>query len=144
MEDGIAHVVAKIGKIKSMGYPKIVNFDVNLFEKIKNGDPVRFTRYPGMSDWAEHVELVPELARLMSIAGPPDRLTRQAYQHLFERTTVMIGAGAGDAAPAALTGTDLERVEAVMTTVSQLQPIGGTRVGVRAVRMALDQIAPTE
>lgn len=142
MELGIAFVIGSIGRIKTKLPPTTVDFDTTLF-KINDQDPVRFRRFATRRNWAEFVEKMPSLSRLMSLAGPLDRLTPQANQFLIEQATVLVNVS--EAAPPGSAGlATTESVKAAMSAVAQLQPAKGARVGVRAVRQALKGLVPNK
>lgn len=103
--------------------------------------PVRFSRSPG-SEWATQVEPLNEVIPLMSLAGPPEALTRQAHAYLLVRATEFVAAS--HAAP---TEADhhkvMKRAKAAVAAIAQLPSGGNARIGIGAVRKTLEENGPS-
>jgi len=140
MESGIAYFSAKLGLISSRRPPSPVKFAPTMFPLVGPG-PVSFLRVPGRPDEAARVVSVSQMAPLLTMAGPADRLTHAARALLQARTAEVIVKCANDRDR---TSADayLKAAERTWATVAALPSGGQERIGVKAVREALESLAP--
>jgi hypothetical protein len=139
METGTVSIIGRSGSIDTARPPSPVVFDAAAHTDIVNGEPVYFTRIPGHPREADGIWPAAGIKPLYSMAGPPDRLTHQAHAYLLRSV-----AGFVDAARLAPTedaaAHHRRRAEAAMRSVAGLAPKGNVRVGIQAVRNAIDGI----
>jgi hypothetical protein len=142
MESGTAYFSNELGLIDTLRPPSPVNFAPTSFPNVGPG-PVLFRRVPGLPDEAADVRNAWQTESLLAIAGQAHRLTHPARALLQARTAEVVQkyANEGDSTRAYTFQKEAERTWAKVAT---LQANGKVRVGVKAVREALDTLALNE
>lgn len=143
MEPGTASIKAGTGRITTRRPPSPVRFDPRLFPQIVDGERVYFSRINGHPDQAADVVSAAAIAPLVARAGATQRFTRTAHGLLKERAADFVVALAHAPTPPAV-AKFLGQAEAAMDSVAQLKPEGNIRVGVRAVREAIEAVVPAD
>lgn len=143
MEPGTASIKASTGRITTRRPPSPVRFDPRVFPQIVDGEPVYFSRINDHPDQAADVVSAAVIAPLVARAGATQRLTRTARSLLQSRAADFVVASARAPTPAA--GAKYRgQAEAAMDSVAQLKAEGNIRIGVRAVRKAIEAVVPAD
>ena len=142
MESGKVSIIGFDGAISTAREPQPVRFDAAAHDGIVDGEDVYFTRFPDKPDRAKDIWRMTAIAPLYNLAGSPDRLTRQAHTYLLQRVAGFVDAAR--AMPDDAASHHRTRAEAAMQSVAGLRPEGKVRIGVQAVRAAIDAAAPDQ